>query len=336
MIGWFPAERRGFAMGHPADVASRWASRSARSSSRRSSQPERSTPALVFGGRFVARHGRRLRRVHRQSAAPGARDRCRGPPRESVPRRRDARAHPPGVGAARRAAVRARRRSAWSGSSPIRAGTPTAAGVARRRRAVHRAPRPDRRRRAERPGREPPASAALGRARRHPAAAAHRGRRRAASSPRSSRSPTCSRRCVSVADNGLAFTAVAEIAGAHWSGRALGAQNTGQFLAAALVAPLVGAAHRGGRAIRPAFALIALAPLAVAIRRSYARAGRRPPAQRRDRCQDGGDVSVYHSQDPRRQARLEFGHARARAGPDHPGRRARQRAAGARARAGAS
>ncbi len=43
--------------------------------------------------------------------------------------------------------------------------------------------------------------------------------------------------CVSVADNGLAFTAVAEIAGAHWSGRALGAQNTGQFVAAALVGP---------------------------------------------------------------------------------------------------
>ncbi|MEO5535286.1 MAG: MFS transporter [Pseudolysinimonas sp.] len=45
---------------------------------------------------------------------------------------------------------------------------------------------------------------------------------------------------VSVADNGLAFTAVAEIAGSQWSGRALGAQNTGQFIAAALVAPLFG------------------------------------------------------------------------------------------------
>ena len=66
--------------------------------------------------------------------------------------------------------------------------------------------------------------------------------------------------CVSVADNGLAFTAVAEIAGAHWSGRALGAQNTGQFIAAAAVAPLVGALI-GVVGYSLAFVLIALAPL---------------------------------------------------------------------------
>ena len=66
--------------------------------------------------------------------------------------------------------------------------------------------------------------------------------------------------CVSVADNGLAFTAVAEIAGAHWSGRALGAQNTGQYIAAALVAPAAGLLITAtGYAL--AFALIALAPL---------------------------------------------------------------------------
>lgn len=47
--------------------------------------------------------------------------------------------------------------------------------------------------------------------------------------------------CASVADNGLAYTAVAEIAGIHWSGRALGAQNTGQFLAASAVGPGIGA-----------------------------------------------------------------------------------------------
>lgn len=47
--------------------------------------------------------------------------------------------------------------------------------------------------------------------------------------------------CVSVADNGLAFTAVAEIAGPRWSGRALGTQNTGQFLASSLLPPAVGA-----------------------------------------------------------------------------------------------
>jgi MFS family permease len=67
--------------------------------------------------------------------------------------------------------------------------------------------------------------------------------------------------CVSVADNGLAFTAVAEIAGAHWSGRALGAQNTGQFLAAAIVAPGVGLLI-GVTGYSLAFALIALAPAA--------------------------------------------------------------------------
>jgi len=45
---------------------------------------------------------------------------------------------------------------------------------------------------------------------------------------------------LSVADNGLAFTAVAERAGAYWSGRALGVQNTAQFLTAALVGPIGG------------------------------------------------------------------------------------------------
>lgn len=45
---------------------------------------------------------------------------------------------------------------------------------------------------------------------------------------------------VTVADNGLAFTSVAEMSGAAWSGRALGAQNTGQFLAASAVGPVVG------------------------------------------------------------------------------------------------
>lgn len=45
---------------------------------------------------------------------------------------------------------------------------------------------------------------------------------------------------ISVADNGLAFTSVAEIAGPFWSGRALGAQNTGQFAAAAVVGPVIG------------------------------------------------------------------------------------------------
>ncbi|MFI6867252.1 MFS transporter [Nocardia sp. NPDC050406] len=46
---------------------------------------------------------------------------------------------------------------------------------------------------------------------------------------------------ITVADNGLAFTAVAEIAGPYWSGRGLGIQNTGQNLASAALAPTFGA-----------------------------------------------------------------------------------------------
>ena len=66
---------------------------------------------------------------------------------------------------------------------------------------------------------------------------------------------------VTVADNGLAFTAVAERAGPHWSGRALGLQNTAQFATAAAVPPLAGLAitHAGYGAT---FALVALFPLA--------------------------------------------------------------------------
>jgi MFS family permease len=46
---------------------------------------------------------------------------------------------------------------------------------------------------------------------------------------------------VTVADNGLAFTSVAEMAGSTWAGRALGAQNTAQFLTASVAAPMFGA-----------------------------------------------------------------------------------------------
>jgi MFS family permease len=45
---------------------------------------------------------------------------------------------------------------------------------------------------------------------------------------------------ISVADNGLAFGSVAEIAGPRWSGRALGLQNTGQWVGASAVGPLAG------------------------------------------------------------------------------------------------
>ncbi|MEU4313597.1 MFS transporter [Nocardia sp. NPDC024068] len=46
---------------------------------------------------------------------------------------------------------------------------------------------------------------------------------------------------VTVSDNGLAFTAIAERAGPFWSGRGLGIQNTGQNLAIAAVPPVFGA-----------------------------------------------------------------------------------------------
>lgn len=65
---------------------------------------------------------------------------------------------------------------------------------------------------------------------------------------------------VSVADNGLAFTSVAEVAGPRWSGRALGIQNTGQFIAASAVGPVVGSLI-GLVGYPAAFALTALTPL---------------------------------------------------------------------------
>lgn len=46
---------------------------------------------------------------------------------------------------------------------------------------------------------------------------------------------------VSVTDNGLGFTATAELAGPFWAGRALGVQNTGQNIAAMAAAPLFSA-----------------------------------------------------------------------------------------------
>jgi MFS family permease len=44
---------------------------------------------------------------------------------------------------------------------------------------------------------------------------------------------------VTVADNGLGYTAVAEVAGSSWSGRALGVQNTVQNLASVVTAPVL-------------------------------------------------------------------------------------------------
>ncbi|AWB93785.1 MFS transporter [Aeromicrobium chenweiae] len=65
---------------------------------------------------------------------------------------------------------------------------------------------------------------------------------------------------VTVADNGLAFTSVAEIGGPYWSGRAMGLQNTGQYIVSAAVPPVIGALISGhGYAV--AFAAVALCPL---------------------------------------------------------------------------
>jgi sugar phosphate permease len=70
---------------------------------------------------------------------------------------------------------------------------------------------------------------------------------------------------VTVADNGLGYTAVAEVAGRAWSGRALGVQNTAQNVAAVATAPVL-AAIIGNSRYAPAFALVAVCPiLAVAL-----------------------------------------------------------------------
>jgi MFS family permease len=65
---------------------------------------------------------------------------------------------------------------------------------------------------------------------------------------------------ITVSDNGLAFTAIAEIAGPFWSGRALGTQNTSQLLTAGIAPPLFGGLI-GIAGYPVAFALCALFPL---------------------------------------------------------------------------
>ena len=63
-----------------------------------------------------------------------------------------------------------------------------------------------------------------------------------------------------VSDNGLAFTAIAELAGPFWSGRALGTQNTSQLLTAGIVPPAFGALIAvAGYPV--AFAICAVLPL---------------------------------------------------------------------------
>ncbi|MEB3049707.1 MFS transporter [Mycolicibacter sp. MYC123] len=66
---------------------------------------------------------------------------------------------------------------------------------------------------------------------------------------------------ISVLDNGLSSTAVAEIAGPYWSGRSLGIQNTTQRLTAGIAPPLFGALI-GAVGYPLAFAVCGLFPLA--------------------------------------------------------------------------
>lgn len=65
---------------------------------------------------------------------------------------------------------------------------------------------------------------------------------------------------ISVADNGLGFTAAAELAGSAWAGRALGAQNTAQNIASALTPPLLGALI-GGSGYSVGFGVTAIFPV---------------------------------------------------------------------------
>jgi sugar phosphate permease len=74
---------------------------------------------------------------------------------------------------------------------------------------------------------------------------------------------------VTVADNGLGFTAAAELAGMSWAGRAMGVQNTGQNLVAALTPPLLGAliatvGFGSGFAVAAVFPVVAVAATPVA------------------------------------------------------------------------
>jgi sugar phosphate permease len=74
---------------------------------------------------------------------------------------------------------------------------------------------------------------------------------------------------ITLAPNGLAFTAVAERAGATWAGRALGIQNTFQNAVSTIVAPplafVVSAAGGGAFGYGLAFAAVVLFPFAAAL-----------------------------------------------------------------------
>ncbi|MGR7025864.1 MFS transporter [Geodermatophilus sp. URMC 62] len=83
-----------------------------------------------------------------------------------------------------------------------------------------------------------------------------------------------------VSPNGVAFTSVAERAGSAWAGRALGAHNTAQNLAAALTVPLAALLVDAGPGYPAAFAVGAAAALvAVPVVPGRAVEAPPPPAQ---------------------------------------------------------
>jgi sugar phosphate permease len=82
---------------------------------------------------------------------------------------------------------------------------------------------------------------------------------------------------ITVADNGLAYTAVAEFAGSAWAGRALGAHNTAQNIASALTPPLLGGLISGhgyvvGFAVGAIFPVLAIVMTPVQFERDAAAA----------------------------------------------------------------
>ncbi|MFD7922774.1 MFS transporter [Streptomyces sp. NPDC059740] len=80
---------------------------------------------------------------------------------------------------------------------------------------------------------------------------------------------------ITASTNGLAFTAVAELAGRSWSGRAMGVQNTGQNLAASMTPPLLGSLI-GAAGYAAGFGLAAVVAGLAAM--TVPPAGRRPGA----------------------------------------------------------
>lgn len=113
---------------------------------------------------------------------------------------------------------------------------------------------------------------------------------------------------ITVADNGLAFTATAEIAGTAWSGRALGVQNTTQNVMATAAPPMLGAVI-GASSYAAGFALASLAPLiATAV----------TPVRAEHRGRSAVSAEATHPADPARPASPDYGDQEHTRQLDHP------------------